>query len=106
MDDTDDIPWVTCGQTMPTLWFEFFGRHDYGLGVFSEQANESVHVDFRRLWEQTGKVNSAHPEYSSRLLDGRDVQWTTSEVSAAKDSRSSRQSFRFGIVTDCVHKWS
>ena len=39
-----------------------------GLGFFSEQANESVHHDFKLEWEKV-KVSQDNPEYMTKLLN-------------------------------------
>ena len=38
-----------------------------GLGYWSEQAFESVHADFKEMWE-TVKVDIDHPEFLTKLL--------------------------------------
>lgn len=37
------------------------------LGKFSEQASESVHRDFKDLWESSGKVDPFHKNYEKNL---------------------------------------
>jgi hypothetical protein len=39
------------------------------LGLYSEQATESVHHDFRNLWEERYKRHTSHPDYNSQLLN-------------------------------------
>lgn len=48
--------------------FQFCNFHDAGLGKYSEQASESVHSDFRHLWEKCGKRSLIHSEYGQALL--------------------------------------
>lgn len=45
----------------------FCGKHEKGLGYYSEQAMESVHADFKKTWNKY-KVDKSHPNYSERLL--------------------------------------
>lgn len=46
---------------------EFCKKHQVGLGIFSEQAFESVHHEFKIIWKKY-KVHFNHPEYDKRLL--------------------------------------
>ena len=46
---------------------EFCNQFRRGLGIYSEQASESVHYDFDSFWEKY-KVNRNHPKLGSRLL--------------------------------------
>ncbi|XP_065683561.1 uncharacterized protein LOC136096352 [Hydra vulgaris] len=46
---------------------QFIHQHKVGLGVFSEQATEALHSNFKTHWQRF-KRNSTHPEYSSQLL--------------------------------------
>lgn len=46
---------------------DFCEEMQSGLGFFSEQAMESVHADFKKIWEKY-KVSIDHPEYLKRLL--------------------------------------
>ena len=46
---------------------EFCDRHQKGLGIFSEQASESVHSNFSDTWKRY-KVSDIHSEYPSQLL--------------------------------------
>ena len=40
----------------------------FGLGFWNEQAFESVHQDFKTLWEQSGyKRDIDHPDYDTQL---------------------------------------
>lgn len=45
------------------------GEGKYGLGLWSEQASETVHSDFQKLWQGGGyKRDLKHPEYATKLL--------------------------------------
>ena len=46
---------------------EFCVARDRGLGLFTEQASESVHADFSAVWSRY-KVSSANNAYSKQLL--------------------------------------
>ena len=46
---------------------QFCDRKKVGLGGFSEQASESVHSDFRKIWERF-KLPLDHQDYSQNLL--------------------------------------
>ena len=46
---------------------EFCLRHDRGLGIFSEQASESVHSNFKITWDKF-KVNEINPNFGACLL--------------------------------------
>lgn len=48
---------------------EFCNFFHSSLGIYSEQASESVHSDFSSLWESSGKVPLTHHKYSENLLD-------------------------------------
>lgn len=45
---------------------DFCAETQAGLGFYSEQATESVHSDFKRVWEKY-KVGKDHPDYADRL---------------------------------------
>ena len=46
---------------------EFCSSNNCSLGVWSEQASESVHADFKKVWKRY-KVVSSHPNYFKMLL--------------------------------------
>ena len=49
---------------------QFLDMHSHfkkGLGWWSEQASESVHADFEKLWLRY-KRNMNHPEYRRQLF--------------------------------------
>lgn len=46
---------------------EFCQKHNVGLGIFSEQAFESVHHEFKIIWNKH-KVRPTHSEYKKHLL--------------------------------------
>lgn len=46
---------------------EFCSKHHKGLGWYSEQAMESVHYEFKKVWEKH-KVQETHQQYSKHLL--------------------------------------
>ena len=45
---------------------EFCLKHGKGLGMFSEQASESVHANFKLTWERFS-VAKVHPSYGAQL---------------------------------------
>ena len=45
---------------------DFCDENQIGLGFYTEQAMESVHADFKKVWEKY-KVSKEHPDYSERL---------------------------------------
>ena len=47
---------------------EFIRRKNSPLGVFSEQASESVHQDYQKFWDMRYKRDVSHPDYSNQLL--------------------------------------
>ena len=62
---------VTITPKLHILFFhvpEFIRRKNMPLGVFSEQASESVHQDFQKFWDTRYKRAMGHPEYSNKLL--------------------------------------
>lgn len=46
---------------------EFCEKHQVGLGIFSEQAFESVHFEFKTIWSKYA-VKVGHPVYAKKLL--------------------------------------
>ena len=53
------------------LRLDFFERNgtNNGLGIYSEQASESVHYDWEAsVWVQGYKVAESHPSYPSNLM--------------------------------------
>ncbi len=46
---------------------EFCDRQGHGLGLYSEQASESVHHDFQKTWERF-KVPEGHDSFGPQLL--------------------------------------
>ena len=49
---------------------DFLGRNEAesGLGIFSEQASESVHYDWEEsVWDRGYKVPETHPNYPNQL---------------------------------------
>ncbi len=44
------------------------GEPPHGLGFWSEQASESVHADFSRMWERCFKMALSQPSYARQLL--------------------------------------
>ena len=47
--------------------FQFCRFQKASLGKFSEQASESVHRDFKELWQSTGKVDFHNKNYEANL---------------------------------------
>lgn len=47
---------------------EFCERRQQGLGLFSEQAFESVHHDFSQVWEDFKVKNIHHPKFGERFI--------------------------------------
>ena len=47
---------------------EFIRRRKMPLGIFSEQASESVHHDFQKFWNTRYKREMNNPNYSNQLL--------------------------------------
>ena len=47
--------------------FQFCRFQKASLGKFSEQASESVHRDFKELWQSTGKVDFQDKNYEANL---------------------------------------
>ena len=45
---------------------DFCRRRGTGLGIFSEQASESVHHKFQKIWDKY-KVSREHPNHGQRL---------------------------------------
>ena len=46
---------------------EFIDRHGSALGLFSEQATETMHSKFKTHWQRF-KQSPSHPEYGTQLL--------------------------------------
>ena len=48
---------------------EFCGMVNKGLGPWSEQAAESLHSDFTKMWQNYKLRDTDHDQYGERLLD-------------------------------------
>jgi hypothetical protein len=48
---------------------QFIQEEKKSLGLYSEQATESVHHDFGNLWEERYKRHTSHPDYNTQLLN-------------------------------------
>lgn len=46
----------------------FLDKHKTGLAVWSEQAFESVHSKFRKVWEKYKVKDKTHPEFFNKLM--------------------------------------
>lgn len=46
---------------------DFCTKHEKGLGLYSEQAMEAVHFEFKSFWSKY-KLNSSHEKYPEHLL--------------------------------------
>ena len=46
---------------------QFLKHHKTGLGTYSEQATEALHLNFKPHWQRFKRIIS-HPDYSKQLL--------------------------------------
>ena len=61
-----DIPWKVHIAVNHIVPFLKSTNTDNGLGIYSEQAGESVHHEFKKTWNKY-KRRQSHPDYAKRL---------------------------------------